>query len=71
MINYHYKIYLLLLNLFHWVNAASSSTYGDSKKLPKVEDEIGRPLSPYAITKYVNADVFAKTYGAVHWTPLF
>ena len=48
-----------------FVYAASSSTYGDSKKLPKVEDEIGRPLSPYAITKYVNelyADVFAKTY---------
>jgi len=35
------------------VNAASS-TYGDSKKLPKVEEEIGKPLSPYAITKYVN-----------------
>lgn len=48
-----------------FVYAASSSTYGDSKKLPKVEDEIGKPLSPYAITKYVNelyADVFAKTY---------
>lgn len=46
--------------------AASSSTYGDSTSLPKVEDVIGRPLSPYAITKYVNelyADVFAKTYG--------
>lgn len=46
--------------------AASSSTYGDSKALPKVEDVIGRPLSPYAITKYVNelyADVFARTYG--------
>lgn len=46
--------------------AASSSTYGDSKSLPKVEDVIGKPLSPYAITKYVNelyADVFAKTYG--------
>lgn len=45
--------------------AASSSTYGDSKALPKVEDVIGKPLSPYAITKYVNelyADVFAKTY---------
>lgn len=45
---------------------AASSTYGDSKKLPKVEEEIGKPLSPYAITKYVNelyADVFAKTYG--------
>ncbi len=48
-----------------FVYAASSSTYGDSKKLLKVEDEIGKPLSPYAITKYVNelyADVFAKTY---------
>lgn len=48
-----------------FVYAASSSTYGDSKKLPKVEEEIGKPLSPYAITKYVNelyADVFAKTY---------
>lgn len=45
--------------------AASSSTYGDSKGLPKVEHTIGRPLSPYAVTKYVNelyADVFAKTY---------
>jgi UDP-N-acetylglucosamine/UDP-N-acetylgalactosamine 4-epimerase len=49
-----------------FVYAASSSTYGDSKKLPKIEEEIGRPLSPYAVTKYVNelyADVFAKTYG--------
>jgi len=49
-----------------FVYAASSSTYGDSKNLPKVEEIIGRPLSPYAITKYVNelyADVFAKTYG--------
>ena len=49
-----------------FVYAASSSTYGDSKSLPKVEDVIGKPLSPYAITKYVNelyADVFAKTYG--------
>lgn len=48
------------------VYAASSSTYGDSKNLPKVEDVIGNPLSPYAVTKYVNelyADVFAKTYG--------
>ncbi|MFZ1705211.1 MAG: SDR family oxidoreductase [Saprospiraceae bacterium] len=48
------------------VFAASSSTYGDSPGLPKVEDKIGRPLSPYAVTKYVNelyADVFAKTYG--------
>lgn len=49
-----------------FVYAASSSTYGDSEGLPKVEDVIGKPLSPYAITKYVNelyADVFAKTYG--------
>lgn len=48
-----------------FVYAASSSTYGDSKGLPKVEDVIGKPLSPYAITKYVNelyADVFSKTY---------
>lgn len=48
-----------------FVYAASSSTYGDSTSLPKVEDIIGKPLSPYAITKYVNelyADVFAKTY---------
>lgn len=48
------------------VYAASSSTYGDSENLPKVEDVIGKPLSPYAVTKYVNelyADVFAKTYG--------
>ncbi|MCC2591353.1 SDR family oxidoreductase [Chryseobacterium sp. MFBS3-17] len=49
-----------------FIYAASSSTYGDSASLPKVEDVIGKPLSPYAITKYVNelyADVFAKTYG--------
>ncbi|MDR2859799.1 MAG: SDR family oxidoreductase [Mediterranea sp.] len=49
-----------------FIYAASSSTYGDSTSLPKVEDVIGKPLSPYAITKYVNelyADVFAKTYG--------
>jgi UDP-N-acetylglucosamine 4-epimerase len=48
------------------VYAASSSTYGDSKSLPKKEDTIGNPLSPYAVTKYVNelyADVFGKTYG--------
>lgn len=47
------------------VYAASSSTYGDSKSLPKIEDVIGRPLSPYAVTKFVMelyADVFAKTY---------
>src|SRR5665811_751317 len=46
--------------------AASSSTYGDHPGLPKVEDTIGKPLSPYAVTKYVNelyADVFGKTYG--------
>ncbi|MXV39168.1 SDR family NAD(P)-dependent oxidoreductase [Flavobacteriaceae bacterium Ap0902] len=49
-----------------FVYAASSSTYGDSKALPKVEDNIGKPLSPYAVTKLVNeiyADVFHKTYG--------
>jgi UDP-N-acetylglucosamine 4-epimerase len=49
-----------------FVYAASSSTYGDSKSLPKVEDTIGKPLSPYAITKYVNelyADIFHTTYG--------
>ena len=49
-----------------FVFAASSSTYGDHPGLPKVEDQIGKPLSPYAVTKYVNelyADVFAKTYG--------
>lgn len=48
------------------VYAASSSTYGDSTNMPKVEDIIGKPLSPYAVTKYVNelyADVFGKTYG--------
>lgn len=49
-----------------FIYAASSSTYGDSETLPKVEEVIGKPLSPYAITKYVNelyADVFSKTYG--------
>lgn len=49
-----------------FIYAASSSTYGDSETLPKVEDVIGKPLSPYAVTKYVNelyADVFSKTYG--------
>jgi len=48
------------------VYAASSSTYGDHPDLPKIEDKIGKPLSPYAVTKYVNelyADVFYKTYG--------
>ena len=49
-----------------FVYAASSSTYGDHPALPKVEDNIGRPLSPYAVTKFVNelyADVFARSYG--------
>jgi len=49
-----------------FVYAASSSTYGDHPALPKSEDFIGKPLSPYAVTKYVNelyADVFARTYG--------
>jgi UDP-N-acetylglucosamine 4-epimerase len=49
-----------------FVYAASSSTYGDSEALPKVEENIGKPLSPYAITKYVNelyADIFSKSYG--------
>jgi Nucleoside-diphosphate-sugar epimerases len=49
-----------------FVYAASSSTYGDHPGLPKVEDVIGKPLSPYAVTKYVNelyAEVFLKTYG--------
>jgi UDP-N-acetylglucosamine/UDP-N-acetylgalactosamine 4-epimerase len=48
------------------VYAASSSTYGDSEKLPKIEEHIGKPLSPYAVTKYVNelyADVFSRLYG--------
>lgn len=49
-----------------FIFAASSSTYGDSSELPKVEERIGKPLSPYALTKLVDelyADVFAKTYG--------
>ncbi|MBK5196151.1 MAG: SDR family oxidoreductase [Proteiniphilum sp.] len=49
-----------------FIYAASSSTYGDSVSLPKVEEKIGKPLSPYAITKYVNelyAEIFARTYG--------
>jgi len=53
-------------NVKRFVYAASSSTYGDHPGLPKKEDKIGRPLSPYAVTKYVNelyADVFASTYG--------
>jgi UDP-N-acetylglucosamine 4-epimerase len=53
-------------NVKRFVYAASSSTYGDSQNLPKVEGIIGKPLSPYAITKFVNelyADIFSKTYG--------
>lgn len=49
-----------------FIYAASSSTYGDSESLPKVEEVIGKPLSPYAITKYVNelyAEIFSKSYG--------
>ncbi len=52
--------------VMRFVYAASSSTYGDHKALPKVEETIGEPLSPYAITKYVNelyADIFSKAYG--------
>jgi UDP-N-acetylglucosamine 4-epimerase len=53
-------------NIKRFVFAASSSTYGDSEALPKVEGRIGKPLSPYAVTKYVNelyAEVFSKIYG--------
>ena len=53
-------------NVKRFIYAASSSTYGDSKDLPKVEDKIGNPMSPYAITKYVNelySSVFSKIYG--------
>ncbi len=53
-------------NVKRFIYAASSSTYGDSTSMPKVEDVIGKPLSPYAITKYVNelyADIFSRTYG--------
>lgn len=53
-------------NIKRFVYAASSSTYGDHPGLPKVEDSIGRPLSPYAVTKYVNelyAEVFGRCYG--------
>lgn len=53
-------------NVSSFTYAASSSTYGDHPALPKVEDAIGNPLSPYAVTKYVNelyADVFSRTYG--------
>ena len=49
-----------------FIFASSSSTYGDSQDLPKVEDNIGKPLSPYAITKYVNelyAEIFNKNFG--------
>ena len=55
------------------VFAASSSTYGDSEGLPKIEHTIGKPLSPYAVTKYVNelyADVFAKTYDTFEYVGL-
>ncbi len=60
-------------NVQRIVFAASSSTYGDSEALPKVEDNIGRPLSPYAITKYVNelyADVFSRTYQSFEYIGL-
>lgn len=53
-------------NVSSFTYAASSSTYGDHPALPKVEENIGNPLSPYAVTKYVNelyADVFVRTYG--------
>ena len=53
-------------NVRRFVYAASSSTYGDHPDLPKVEDRIGKPLSPYAVTKFVNelyADIFARAYG--------
>jgi UDP-N-acetylglucosamine 4-epimerase len=51
-----------------FIYAASSSTYGDHQTLPKIEENIGKPLSPYAVTKYVNelyADVFARNYGLI------
>ena len=48
-----------------FVYAASSSTYGDSEKLPKIEDEIGKPLSPYAITKYVD-ELYAENFGQLY-----
>ena len=52
-------------NVKRFIYAASSSTYGDSESLPKIEERIGNPLSPYAVTKYVNelyADIYSKTY---------
>ena len=52
-------------NIKRFIYAASSSTYGDSKELPKREDRIGRPLSPYAITKVVN-EYFAKVYSELY-----
>lgn len=51
-----------------FVYAASSSTYGDHPGLPKVEDKIGKPLSPYAVTKYVN-ELYADVYGKLHGLP--
>lgn len=48
-----------------FVYAASSSTYGDSKELPKVEEKIGNPLSPYAITKYAN-ELYAKNFSEIY-----
>jgi len=55
-------------NVLRFVYTASSSTYGDHPDLPKVEENIGRPLLPYAVTKFVNelySDVFARTYGFI------
>ena len=52
-------------NVSRFVYAASSSTYGDSEALPKVENSIGMPLSPYAVTKYVN-ELYAHVYGNLH-----
>ena len=60
-------------NVSRIIFAASSSTYGDSENLPKVEHIIGKPLSPYAITKYVNelyADTFARTYDTFEYVAL-
>lgn len=53
-------------NIRRFIYAASSSTYGSSQELPKIEERIGKPLSPYAVTKYVNelyADLFSRVYG--------